>query len=121
MAQHPVRLSIEDDLSRSRLTVFFRLILAIPHLVWLLLWGIVAFFAAVAKTEGFPPDVDWTVAKAAIKYADIPNFEAPMPAYNKSLKILETYRSKWFTKGGLNMDQEIEALRAELQAAWDAG
>ena len=80
-----------------------------------------AFFAAVAKTEGFPPDVDWTVAKAAIKYADIPNFEAPMPVYNKSLKILETYRSKWFTKPGLNMDQEIEALRAELQAAWDAG
>ena len=80
-----------------------------------------AFFASVAKTEGFPADVDWTVAKAAIKYADIPNFEAPMPVYNKSLKILETYRSKWFTKGGLNMDQEIEALRAELQAAWDAG
>jgi len=79
------------------------------------------FFASVAKTDGFPADVDWTVAKAAIKYADIPNFEAPMPVYNKSLKILETYRSKWFTKGGLNMDQEIEALRAELQAAWDAG
>ena len=80
-----------------------------------------AFFSSIAKTEGFPADVDWTVAKAAIKYADIPNFEAPMPVYNKSLKILDTYRSKWFTKGGLNMDQEIEALRIELQAAWDAG
>jgi multiple sugar transport system substrate-binding protein len=83
-----------------------------------------AFFDSVAKTEGFPADVDWTVAKAAIKYADIPNFEAPMPAYNKSLKILDTYRNKWFTdstKGKLNMDQEFEALRAELQAAWDAG
>jgi multiple sugar transport system substrate-binding protein len=79
------------------------------------------FFQTVAKTDGFPSDVDWTVAKAAIKYADIPNFEAPMPVYNKSLKILETYRSKWFTKSGLDMDQEIEALRAELQAAWDAG
>lgn len=79
------------------------------------------FFATVAKTDGFPPDVDWTVAKNAIQYADIPNFEAPMPVYNKSLKILETYRSKWFNKSGLDMDQEIEALRAELQAAWDAG
>jgi multiple sugar transport system substrate-binding protein len=80
-----------------------------------------AFFETIATTDGFPPDVDWTVAKEAIQYADIPNFEGPMPAYNKSLKILETYRSKWFTKSGLDMDLEIEALRAELQAAWDAG
>ena len=80
-----------------------------------------AFFTSVAKTEGFPPDVDWNVAKSAIKYADIPNFEAPMPVYNKSLKILETYRSKWMTTGGLDLDKEIEALRAELQSAWDAG
>ena len=80
-----------------------------------------AFFTSVAKTEGFPPDVDWNVAKEAIKYADIPNFEAPMPVYNKSLKILETYRSKWFTTGGLDLDREFEALRAELQSAWDAG
>jgi multiple sugar transport system substrate-binding protein len=79
-----------------------------------------AYLTAVAKTDGFPADVDWNVAKDAIKYADIPNFEAPMPVYNKSLKILEKYRSRWFSQPGLNMDQEIEALRAELQAAWDA-
>ncbi len=80
-----------------------------------------AFFASVAKTEGFPTDVDWTVAKAAIKYADIPNFEAPMPKYNKTLDILDTYRSRWFTTPGLDLDQEFEKLRAEVQAAWDAG
>jgi len=80
-----------------------------------------AFFESVAKTEGFPADVDWTVAKAAIKYADIPNFEGPMPVYNKTLDILDTYRSKWFTTKGLDMDQEFEKLRAEVQAAWDAG
>jgi multiple sugar transport system substrate-binding protein len=80
-----------------------------------------AFFTSVAKTEGFPPDVDWSVAKAAIKYPDIPNFEAPMPKYNQTLDILDTYRSKWFTTAGLDMDQEFEKLRAEVQAAWDAG
>ena len=32
---------------RDRLTTFFRLILAIPIAVWLLLWGIVACFAVV--------------------------------------------------------------------------
>jgi len=80
-----------------------------------------AFLEAIADTEGFPPDVDWAVAKDAIQYADIPNFEAPMPVYNKSLKIMEKYRSRWFSQGGLDMDQQIEELRAELQAAWDAG
>ena len=38
----PVRLEAGDDLRRSRLTVFFRLLLAVPHLVWLSLWGIAA-------------------------------------------------------------------------------
>jgi multiple sugar transport system substrate-binding protein len=80
-----------------------------------------AFIAQLAQTEDFPADVDWQVARDAIEYADIPNFEAPMPVYNKSLKILETYRSRWFTTPNLNMDDQIEALRAELQAAWDAG
>jgi hypothetical protein len=45
----PIRLTVSDDLQRSRLTTFFRLLLAVPHLVWLLLWGIVAFFAALAN------------------------------------------------------------------------
>lgn len=47
--EHPVRLSVSDDLRRSRLTVFFRLLLAIPHFFWLFLWGIVVFFAVVAN------------------------------------------------------------------------
>ena len=80
-----------------------------------------AYLATLAQTEDFPAEVDWQVAKDAIEYADIPNFEAPMPVYNKSLKILDTYRSRWFTQPNLDMDQQIEALRAELQAAWDAG
>jgi ABC-type multidrug transport system fused ATPase/permease subunit len=45
--QKPIRLRVEDDLRRSRLTVFFRLLLALPHLVWLLLWGIAVFFALI--------------------------------------------------------------------------
>ena len=42
---HPVALVVDDDLKRNRLTVFFRLLLAIPHLLWLALWGIAAVFA----------------------------------------------------------------------------
>ena len=51
---HPIQLVVEDDLNRNRLTVFFRLLLAIPHFIWLALWGIaawivwiVAWFAAL--------------------------------------------------------------------------
>lgn len=46
---HPIRLVVNDDLQRNRLTAFFRLILAIPHFVWLALWTIVAILAALAN------------------------------------------------------------------------
>jgi uncharacterized protein DUF4389 len=46
---HPIRISADDDLRRSRLTVFFRLLLWLPHLVWLILWGITTAFAIVAN------------------------------------------------------------------------
>jgi hypothetical protein len=47
MDPHPVQLVVEDDLRRSRLTVFFRLLLAIPHIVWLSLWTLLAALLAV--------------------------------------------------------------------------
>ena len=46
---HPVRLELADDGRRSRLTVFFRLLLAFPHFFWLLLWSVAAFLAAIAN------------------------------------------------------------------------
>lgn len=45
---HPIRLEVRDDLRRSRLTVFFRLLLTLPHQVWLTLWFVVALLAALA-------------------------------------------------------------------------
>jgi uncharacterized protein DUF4389 len=45
----PIRLHVTDDLRRSRLTVFFRLLLTVPHFVWLFLWGVAAFFAVIAN------------------------------------------------------------------------
>ena len=46
---HPIRIVVNDDLQRTRLTVFFRLILAIPHLLWLTLWGVIAALAAIVN------------------------------------------------------------------------
>ena len=48
-ARHPIRLRVTDDLQRTRLTVFFRLLLAIPHLVWQALLGIVVALTAIAN------------------------------------------------------------------------
>ena len=44
---HPVGLAVTDDLRRSRLTVFFRFLLALPHFIWLILWGFVAFLVGI--------------------------------------------------------------------------
>jgi hypothetical protein len=44
---HPIQVVVTDDLQRNRLTVFFRIILAIPHIIVLYVWGIVAYFAVI--------------------------------------------------------------------------
>lgn len=44
---HPIRLVVDGALRRSRLTVFFRLPLAVVHLVWLALWSVVLYVAMV--------------------------------------------------------------------------
>jgi hypothetical protein len=46
---HPVGLVVTDDLRRSRLTVFFRFLLALPHFIWLLFWGVAAFLSVIAS------------------------------------------------------------------------
>jgi hypothetical protein len=43
----PVRAEVTDELRRSRLTVFFRLALAFPHLVWLTLWSVLVAVLAI--------------------------------------------------------------------------
>jgi hypothetical protein len=48
-AQHPVRLRVTDDLRRTRLTAFFRLILAIPHFLWLGLLAIIVVLALIGN------------------------------------------------------------------------
>ena len=48
-APHPIRLVVTDDLRRSRVTVFFRLLLAIPHVLWAGLIGIAVFLCVVAN------------------------------------------------------------------------
>src|SRR4051794_35320550 len=75
-----------------------------------------------ALQSQFKNKVDWQVAVDGIQYADNPNFEAPMPAYNESLGLVGSggkYLTNWGNKSGLDMDKEIDNLRNDLQAIWD--
>jgi Domain of unknown function (DUF4389) len=45
--RHPIGLIVTDDLQRTRLTVFFRLLIAIPAFIWVALWGIVVELAVI--------------------------------------------------------------------------
>jgi uncharacterized membrane protein YgcG len=71
---HPVTLAASaDDGRRSRLTVFFRLLLAVPHIVWLALWGIVVFVVAflnwiVTLVRGRSPDAVHRFLAAYLRY-----------------------------------------------------
>jgi hypothetical protein len=61
------------DLRRSRLTVFFRLPLLIPHLVWLELWTIAAVLLAIINWfatlfTGAPPRVFHRFLSAYVRY-----------------------------------------------------
>jgi hypothetical protein len=73
MEQHPVRMEVTDDLRRSRLTVLFRLLLAIPHIIWLILWSIAAFVTAIVNwfatlITGKPPDGLHAFLSAYVRY-----------------------------------------------------
>ena len=46
---HPIRLIVNDDLQRTRLTVFFRAILAIPLVLWAILWAVIAVLAYIVN------------------------------------------------------------------------
>jgi hypothetical protein len=74
MADHPVRLVLDDDLRRSRLTVLLRLLLAIPHLIVLLLFTVAAFVVAVvgwfaALFKGRLPDDLHDFLSGYVRYA----------------------------------------------------
>jgi hypothetical protein len=73
-ARHSIGLIVTDDLRRSRLTVFFRLLLAIPQLLWLSIWSIaiaftvlIAWFAGVVT--GRVPDGLHNFNAAFLRYA----------------------------------------------------
>jgi uncharacterized protein DUF4389 len=72
--EHPVSMSVDDDLRRSRLLVLFRLPLVIPHLIWLVLWALLAVLTAIlawvwAIATGAPPRPFYRFLSRFIRYS----------------------------------------------------
>jgi hypothetical protein len=113
LPEHPVRIVVADDLERPRLTVFFRLFLAIPHLVWITLWTfavvfvvVVAWFAALVT--GRVPAALRRFLTAYVRYA----------THLGAFLYLVGRRFPGFTgtPGSYGIDLELDA--AERQGRW---
>lgn len=115
LPEHPVRMVVTDDLERPRLTVVFRLLLAIPHFVWITLWSIAVVFAAFAAwitalLLGRVPDALHRFLAAYVRYAThlfafvyligrrFPGFTGRAGSYGIDLEIdPPTRQSRWKT------------------------
>jgi hypothetical protein len=77
---HPIRMVVTDDLVRSRLTVFFRLLLAIPQFIWVTLWSFAVVLAAV---------VAWVIGLVTGRVPD--GLHSFMAAYTRYYTHLDAY------------------------------
>ena len=69
----PIQLDVRGEMRRSRLTVFFRLLLSLPHLVWLTLWAIAAYLGSIVNWfatlfAGQSPDALHRFLAAYVRY-----------------------------------------------------
>jgi hypothetical protein len=115
LPEHPVKLVVTDDLERPRLTVLFRLLLAIPHIVWWLLWAtavvVVVFIAWVAAlVTGRVPEALHRFLAAFVRYSThlaafvyvlgrrFPGFTGLTGSYGIDLEIApRASQSRWKT------------------------
>jgi Domain of unknown function (DUF4389) len=115
LPEHPMQVVVTDDLGRPRLTVFFRLLLAIPHFIWITLWSVAAFFAVIAAwfvalATGRVPTALHRFLSAYIRYAThviaylylvgrrFPGFTGRAGSYGIDLEIEPPGRqSRWKT------------------------
>ena len=112
--EHPITLVVTDDLRRSRLTVFFRGLLAILPFIWLMLWGIAAFVAHI---------IAWFAALFTKRVPDgIHNFLAHYVRYQVHVYAYATLTANPFpgftgAEGTYPIDLQVGARRSD-QNRW---
>jgi uncharacterized protein DUF4389 len=113
-SSHPIHLTVADDLERSRLTVFFRLLLAIPHIVVVVLWGVLVMLLLV---------VGWI---AAVVTGRLPGglhaFFVSFLRYATRVTGYVTLLSNPFPPfGGASYPVEVDVEPAAVQSRWSVG
>jgi hypothetical protein len=114
-AGHPVSVTVDDGLRRARLLVLFRLLLAIPHLIWLVLWSLVSVLVAVLTwvcmlVTGSPPHPFHRFLSRYVRYANhvyaflflvgnpFPGFVGRLGSYPVDLELPPPERqNRWIT------------------------
>lgn len=102
---HPIRLVVNDDLQRTRLTVFFRAILAIPLVLWAILWAVIAVLAYI---------VNWFATLFMGRSPDgLHNFLATFLRYTTHVRaylllVADPYPKFTGTEGTYPVDLEID-------------
>jgi hypothetical protein len=115
--EHPVTLAHEpEDGTRSRLTVFFRLLLALPHIVWLILWG------ALVAVVGF---VNWIVTLVRGRSPQAPHrFLAAYVRYQTHVVAYATLVANpfpGFTGAARSYPVDVDIAPPERQNRWSVG
>ncbi len=75
--------------------------------------------SAVAAMQEKYPNADMQVFVDALSYPDNPNHESGMPNFLKASDTYGTFGAKYQSTPGLDIDAELDALQAELQANFD--
>jgi len=133
--QHSVYLVGDaHDLRRSRVLVFFRLPLAIPHVVWLALWTVAAFVVVIVDWfatlfTGAPPRPLHRFLSAYVRYAlhvyaflylaanPFPGFAGEQGRYPLDVVLPELHRqNRWIT--AFRVILAIPALLVNAALGW---
>lgn len=67
-----------------------------------------------------PQGVDWDVAKEMLGYPDNPNHQSNMPNYARATERINQFQSLYRGTPGLDIDAELDTLKVDLQAIFDA-
>jgi hypothetical protein len=114
-AHHPIRVHVTDDLRRTRLTVFFRPILATPHFLWLALLMVVAVLAVLGN---------WFVTLVQGRsHGGLHNFVAGYLRYGTRvtayvLLIADPYPSFYLINEKAEYPIDLEVAPPEVQNRW---
>jgi len=75
--------------------------------------------SAGAKWQETYPNADVQVFVDALNYPDNPNHESGMPNFLKASDTYATFGAKYQSTAGLDIDAELDTLKAELQSVFD--